>query len=433
MTRAFVLAGQTGDLLAIAPSGMQLAVREPDATIIVDRSGRVVSRLPHVLATGLAFADDSHLVAIYNGLSWITDPRHVEATHGSVIAQVAAAGGRAISAFNSDLVVSTPAATQYLGYDVDAPALAQPAADGQLLIGLAHHYLLLDRTLRVAATPSFALGPEQRIADLRWLGDDACVYDAADDDGKTSLVVVVGRRSRAVRGGMATAHVLMYEPSTRLLTLSLGASPAVYRFDPATIDLVRVASVPDAPYVQTELVPVAPACAGGVQLVRITMRDRTSVEWIPDPAHLDRAASKVTFTGAIAGVDAAGRAYAWESSGDGRVLAVYRDGTLPAAEPVSLWPDPQGTRIAEVGTQAVTLVGADGTVAWTKQLAGASQVLWLADGALAVISVAGIARIDPATGNVTAARCGWGFGASAQLHPPAPRIEPACAQLEPGD
>jgi hypothetical protein len=159
--------------------------------------------------------------------------------------------------------------------------------------------------------------------------------------------------------------------------------------------------------------------------------------WVADPAHLDRIASTVTFPGSIAGGDAAGHAFGWEDAGGKVVLAVFRDGkrtgTLPADAPVSLWPDPEGTRIVEVGTQAVTLVGLDGKVVWTKPLAGTSQALWLADGALAVVSAAGIARLDPATGAVTAARCGWGFGASAQPHPPATRVEPLCGQLEPGD
>jgi hypothetical protein len=276
------------------------------------------------------------------------------------------------------------------------------------------------------------------VADLRWLGGDAWALEvASSSDGKTSLELVAGGKAKVIKSGLAVAHVLMYEPSTKLLTLSLGTSPSVYRFDPATPDLVRVASVPGDAYVQTELVPVAPALAGGTQLLQVTLRDRTTVAWIVDPARLDRIARRTTFSGAIAGTDAAGRAYGWEDTGDHLVLALYRDGkrtgTLPADGPVSLWPDPHGERIAEVGTQAVTLVAGDGKVLWATQLAGASQALWLADGALAVISGAGIARLDPATGAVTAARCGWGFGASSKPHPAAARVEPVCTQLEPGD
>jgi hypothetical protein len=434
------IGGQVGSLLAISPSGTELALREAEDTIIVDPAGRVLSRLPHVLGDVLGFADEEHLVATHNSgqLLWITVGKHRAEPRDTVTPQLATGGGRVISASNSDLVVATDGDIKYLGYDVESPALAQPAADGQLLIGLGARFLLLDRALRVAGQPGFTVPAGAEVADLRWLGGDAWALEVASpDDGKTSLELVAGGKAKVVKSGLPVAHVLMYEPSTKLLTLSLGTSVSVYRFDPAKPDLVLVASVPGDTYVQTELVPVAPALAGGTQLLQVTLRDRTTVAWIADPAHLDRVASRSSFPGAIAGTDAAGHAYGWEDTGDHLVLATYRDGkrtgTLPADGPVSLWPDPQGTRLAEVGTQAVTLVGRDGKVRWAKQLAGASQALWLADGGLAVISGAGIARLDPDTGAVTAARCGWGFGASAKPHPAAARVEPVCTQLEPGN
>jgi hypothetical protein len=439
-SRFVEIGGQVGSQLAVSPSGTELAVREAEDTIIVDPAGRLLDRLPHVLADVLAFADDAHLVATHNGgqLLWITVGTHRAEPRDTVTPQLVTGGGRVITASNSDLVVATDGDIKYLGYDVESAALAQPAADGQLLIGLGARFLLLDRALRVAGQPGFTVPAGAEVADLRWLGGDAWALEVASaDDGKTSLELVAGGKAKVVKSGLPVAHVLMYEPSTKLLTLSLGTSPSVYRFDPAKADLVRVASVPGDTYVQTELVPVAPALAGGIQLLQVTLHDRTTVTWIADPARLDRVASRSSFHGAIAGTDAAGHAYGWEDTGDHLVLAVYRDGkrtgTLPADGPVSLWPDPRGTRVAEVGTQAVTLVGLDGKVVWAKPLAGASQALWLADGALAVISGAGIARLDPQTGAVTAARCGWGFGASAKPHPPTSLAEPVCTQLEPGD
>jgi hypothetical protein len=433
------LGDKIGDELAVAPSGTRVAVRDEDNVLVIDRAGHVVDRVRIETAQALGFVDEAHVIAIRNGaLVWLAIGKQAVTPLDSVSATLAIGGGRVISAMNSDLVVATPAGTRYLGYDVESPALAQPAADGQLLIGLGARFLLLDRTLRVAGAPAFTVPPGAEIADLRWLGGDAWALEVSSpDDGKTSLELVAGGKAKLVTSGLAVAHVLMYEPSTKLLTLSLGTSPSVYRFDPGKHELVRVASVPGDAYVQTELVPVAPARARGARLLRVTLRERTTVAWLADPAHLDRVATQVTFAGAIAGADAAGNAYGWEDTGTGLVLAVYRDGkrtgTLPADGPVSLWPDPQGARIAEVGTQEVTLVGADGKVRWARQLAGVSQALWLADGSLAVISGAGIARLDPATGAVTAARCGWGFGASARPHPPVARIEPVCTQLEPGD
>jgi hypothetical protein len=434
------IGGQLGNLLAVSPSGTELALRDGEDTIVVDAAGRLLDRLPHVLADVLAFVDDAHLVATHDSgqLLWITVGKHRAEPRDTVTPQLSTGGGRVITASNSDLVVATDGDMKFLGYDVESAAFAQPAADGQLLIGLGARFLLLDRALRVAGQPGFTVPAGAAMADLRWLGGDAWALEvAASDDGKTSLELVAGGKAKVVKSGLPVAHVLMYEPSTKLLTLSLGTSPSVYRFDPAKADLVRVASVPGDTYVQTELVPVAPALAGGIQLLQVTLHDRTTVTWLADPARLDRVGSKSSFPGAIAAADAAGHAYGWEDTGDHLVLAVYRGGkrtgTLPADGPVSLWPDPRGTLLAEVGTQAVTLVGLDGKVRWATPLAGASQAVWLADGALAVISAAGIARLDPATGAVTAARCGWGFGASAKPHPPTALVEPVCTRLEPGD
>lgn len=434
------LGGAIGDVLAVSPSGQQLAVRDESNVLVVNATGRAIDRVRVENVQALGFSDEAHVAAIRSGgLTWITIGKHWTMPQDGVFAQLAAGGGHAISAHDSDLVVATTSATpMYLGYDVQSPAIAQPAADGQLVIGLGTRFLLLDHALRVAGQPAFAVPAGAEVADLRWLGGDAWALEASSpDDGKTSLELFAGGKSKVVRSGLPVVHVMMYEPTTKLLTLSLGTSPTVYRFDPAKLELVPLASVPGDAYVQTELVPLAPARAGGARLLHVTLRDRTTLEWVTDPAHLDHAASTLTFPGSIAAADPAGHAYGWQDSAAGLVLAVYRDGkrtgTLPADGPVSLWPDPQGARIVEVGTQTVSLVGADGKVAWAKPFIGASQALWLADGALALISGAGIARLDPATGSVTAARCGWGFGPSGQPHPPASRVEPMCAQLEPGD
>ncbi|HET9987827.1 MAG TPA: hypothetical protein VFQ65_04890, partial [Kofleriaceae bacterium] len=70
-----------------------------------------------------------------------------------------------------------------------------------------------------------------------------------------------------------------------------------------------------------------------------------------------------------------------------------------------------------------------GTLVWKQTLAGANQVLWPTDDTLAIITAAGIARLDAATGAVTAVRCGWSFGLSPLAHTSGVRIEPLCTQL----
>jgi len=166
------------------------------------------------------------------------------------------------------------------------------------------------------------------------------------------------------------------------------------------------------------------------------LRDETTVDWLRDPAKLAVASATVRFQGAIAAADSAGHVFGWESTASGMQLAVVaagkRLGVLQAEGPVSLWPEPSGERVAAIGTHEVSLLALDGKRVWAQQVEGASQALWLAGGGLAVVTAAGIARLDGKTGAITAARCGWRFGLSPRPHPPTPRVEPVCAALEPG-
>jgi hypothetical protein len=98
-----------------------------------------------------------------------------------------------------------------------------------------------------------------------------------------------------------------------------------------------------------------------------------------------------------------------------------------------VWPEPTGARIVEIATHAVTLVTGEGKRVWTTALDHASQALWLGDGALALVTATGVARIDPASGKVTAARCGWLFGFATTPHPRTPQVDTMCEQSERGD
>jgi hypothetical protein len=248
-------------------------------------------------------------------------------------------------------------------------------------------------------------------------------------------VLVGGGKSTVVREGLTVSHVMMYEPSTQLLTLSLGNAPSVYRFDPSKHELVKVLAVGGDTYTQTELVPVAPARSSGTVLLHVALRDVTTVDWLRDPAKLTAPVASVQFQGAIAAADPAGHVFGWESTAAGMALAVFamgkRIGVLPAEGPVSLWPQPTGEHVIEIRAHAVELLALDGKRVWVQQVEGATQALWLADGAVAIVTPAGIARVDAATGAITAARCGWQFGLANRPHPPVSRVEPVCASLEP--
>jgi len=112
---------------------------------------------------------------------------------------------------------------------------------------------------------------------------------------------------------------------------------------------------------------------------------------------------------------------------------MYRDGKqlgyMPTDGPTALWPDPKGTRVLQVSQRSVAMVGVDTVRKWAQPLQGVTEAIWLDDNTLAIISAAGIARVDASTGNVQAARCGWRFGLSSKQHPISPRVEPVCTQL----
>ena len=271
---------------------------------------------------------------------------------------------------------------------------------------------------------------------MRWLGGDAWALEvASSDDGKTSLELVAGGKAKVVKSGLTVAHVLMYEPSTKLLTLSLGTSPSVYRFDPAK-------ARPGARGVgaRRHLRPDrARAARAGARRWRRAAAGHASRShdghWLADPARLDRVASRDCFTARSRApmrraTPSAGRTPAitssWRSSR--RQAHRYAAGRWPG-EPVAGAARRARRRDRRAGGHAAR---ARRQALWAKPIAGASQALWLADGALAVISGGRHRAARRRTGAVTAARCGWRFGLSAKPHPPTPRVEPVCVALEPG-
>ena len=103
-------------------------------------------------------------------------------------------------------------------------------------------------------------------------------------------------------------------------------------------------------------------------------------------------------------------------------------GTLPTEGPTLIWPDPKGSQVVETSARDVALVAIDGTRKWSLPIQGVTEALWLDDGTLALISAAGLARLDPATGAITATRCGWRFELSTTPHPVTANVEPVCVQ-----
>jgi sarcosine oxidase gamma subunit len=443
-----------GTSVAVSPGGTRYATAslDKDKTHIVvfdSVKGDVVG--DHDLAGelgDLAFVDEEHVALANAALGWLTAhggksqfaaaAAPLTASNGHVL--LATAAGQAFSSANGDLAIVSPAATTtYLGYGVESPTIAQPAPGGKLVVGVADAFVELDKDLMAAGAPHVTVMPGSNVADLRWLGGDDWLVVESGSDGQTRIELqnfASGTRA-TVREGMTIVPVVMYEPTTKLLTLSLGDTPEVDLYDSDKHVIEKLARLPKPKgYEQAELVPVSPERAGGVQIVRVAVRERPTIQWLKDPRQLAKAAASVTIDNAsFAGADVAGHVFVWRNTPQNALeLAMYANGkpagTLPTDGPVALWSDPTGARVVEVGQRTVALYKLDGTKLWTQELAGTTEALWLGDDAIAIVSAAGIARLEAATGKVTAARCGWKFGLTTKPHPVPPQIEPVCVQLE---
>jgi hypothetical protein len=440
--------------IALAPNGKRIALH-----MMTEKLGTSVI---FDLATGkpiadghfndinaeVGFVDDDHVVVGgFQGVAWIelTQAKPTlgpikPAPRASTSPGLAAGHGHAVTAMNGDLAIWTRDTQKFLGYETVAPRIAEIGPAGQLLVGVGEHMVLLDKDLRSqAALPTFA-GIMGVVAEVRWVGDDDWLLESSNPhDGNLQIALITPQtpngKSTAVRTGIKEAQIIDYEPSTDLVTLSFGAETEIARLDRKNRRLERLAGFKKkSPYEQVLFVPVSPALARGTQLVQITMKERSTIKWLRDPAAPDRAAAAVTVEGPFAGADRAGNVFMWRNTPTGQLeLVVYADGkpvrTLPNTGAIALWPEPSGKRYLELAQSTVTMYDQGGKQLWFEQLATSQEAFWLTDGAVAITSAGGVARLDPATGAVTAARCGWRFGLSDKPHPATPNVEPLCSQL----
>jgi hypothetical protein len=442
-------AGLIGTSIALAPDYKHIALTvqsdKLQRVLVLDDKGTQLAVQDFTGgAAELRFADNN-LIALagVQGLSWLTvSATPAQKTPVPVFSpnlrqrDVLAAGhGRAIWPSNGELMLVTPAETKFLGYETTAPRLAQAGPDGGVMLNMNNAFHLLDKELRVTGKPWLARAGAAT-SELQWLGGSDWLVESAGSDGKSEVALVDASNgsSTVVRTGLAEAHVLGFEPATEMVTLSFGSSAEVARLGRKNRTLDRFASVTSAnAFEQTVFVPLFPKLARGNQLLQISLRDKQTFKWLADPRALDKAAATLTIDGAYAAADNAGHVYAWHGVGAKSQLTIFTDGkatgTLPLTGPGTLWPNPQGTQVLELAPAGVSLYGLDGTLLWTREVSGAQDALWLSDGAIAITHASGVVRLDPKTGALTAARCGWDFGLSTKPHPIAPRIEPVCMQL----
>lgn len=430
--------------LAVSPDLERLAYligTQPTKLIVRDTAtGAVLIEDNAFNATALELPDRDHAVyAAGNGqIIWLDlattprRPRSLGINQVSAPGVLASGGGKSFSPNGSELAISDATKAAFLGYALQATQLATAAGAGQLAIAWGDRAAVLDDKLH--ARPLTLFPANYNLSTLRWLAGDDWLVQAVKVDTATTILAVVNAATQTrteVRTNQPAGQ-LGYEPSTRLVGVSYGVQPEVYRHASGRLDSVAPYPKPP-PYDRVLLVPVSPALAGGTQLVVAQTKDSSTIRWVADPRALDKGPA-ITIDGAVVTVDAAGKVYAWSKDAKGTLeLAILRDGKRLGALAVDkgtrgVWPDAKGERVMTIHAAGLTMYDAAGATAWTRPISGVTHVVWLDDGAIAVVTALGIMRLDAATGAERALRCGWSFELAPAPHPGRPRVEPLCTR-----
>ena len=84
-------------------------------------------------------------------------------------------------------------------------------------------------------------------------------------------------------------------------------------------------------------------------------------------------------------------------------------------------------KVVEYADPGISMIGASGAPLWSHRI-WPTGVVWSSPEAITVVTTSGIVRLDPVTGSVKRARCGWAFGLSS-VELPGPPGDSPCAEL----
>lgn len=201
------------------------------------------------------------------------------------------------------------------------------------------------------------------------------------------------------------AQAFRFEAATQLLAFERGGRAELARFDPSarTFGAARRFATP-----VTAVQLLDPALADRHIAALAHVRGKTTeIRMIRDlDAELP---APMTLTGTLEAIDRAGRIYLRE---DADTIAVHAGARQPLRIPGmtgwSVRPSPAGTRLAAFAKGRLVMLDDGGRSVWSLGLPGIADVAWDPGGELIVLA-GDLAKLDAATGRVTAAQCGWGF------------------------
>ncbi len=408
----------------------------PKLTVLEVADGSSVYSENAFNALAIEMPDADHVV--YGGANgqtiWLdltTSPRktrNVMINQSSSPGVLASGGGRSFNPNGNELVISDATTSKFLGYALPVTQLATAGNHGQLAIAWGDRAALLDDELR--AQPMLLFPTGHNINALRWLTGETWLAQAVKLDNATTILALIDGTTRTEIRTNQPAGQLAFEPSTKLVGVSFGVAPEVYRFAGTRLESVSQFPKPP-PYERVMLYPVSPALAGGTQVIVSHARDASTVRWVADPRVLDKG-PMMTIDGAVAAVDVTGKVYAWTNEKGTLELALLRDGKRIGVLAVDkgtrgVWPDGKGERVLVAHQTGLTMYAADGKPVWTKPFTGITHAVWLADGAIAAVTGLGIMRLDD-KGEIQVTRCAWLFELGSTPHPARIRSEPMCTK-----
>jgi hypothetical protein len=327
------------------------------------------------------------------------------------------ADGRVATGFGVQLALPVPAPqkTKYLGYQVVDPAPLRPTALG--LVVRTDRPVLLDEQL--GGRVLFDKHHEAEWMDFVAIDDRhgvALVREFADDMERRWLVLLDLTTGAHLQKLAADARLdnLVYEPSTQLLaTLSIDGGQ-LFHYESGKF--VKAADLPGAP---DRIFLLDPALAHGD--VAVVIQDNRSASYAAND--FKRGHDRKVVDGQLLAIDRAGQVYT--RKGDDLIVGGVK---LPGLGKFNVRPSPDLKRIAAFTSDHVALIDRDGTVRWSVAAWATRDVGWTPDNEL-VASMGGLVRLDLATGQPIARRCGWIFGLSDAVREGAPLGISACDQL----
>ncbi|MEO8548869.1 MAG: hypothetical protein ABI678_02825 [Kofleriaceae bacterium] len=411
---------------ALTPNGEELAVEtQPGVVELVNLAAhttrRGCGRESVAMQLPLGFIDDRTL-ACGSGtqVRWYIEDANLPVFVHAVLQpeHVAVGGDLQITAEGLALGIAKRNSVQYLGYRLTDPSMLRTGPLG-LTISRDSVPLLLDRDLRL-----------QRAIPLETLPvEDALPIDATHvlrtDHAVGGHQITLVDTSAMTRAKIATVedYQLRFEPATNLLGVTRPTGTAVIPYDPRAHrfgDPIELAGAPGHVYLAD------PARADGIAAVVVEalggVADRVRIrEYAQKDLHGDGpvAARRIyELGGEVLTVDRAGRVYLET----GTELHGYVGG--PMGAPVQVFaialagrpvvaPSPDASQILVAGDDRIILVRADGRPRWSVARRGVVDLGWVEGEPVARFG-AGLAKLDPRTGELRERVCGWQFALAAQ-------------------